>query len=225
MSDLNGKTVIVTGAAGALGSAVLAELSARGAKVAAIDMSDRAVEADVAFGGVDITREAAALDAVTRTAAALGPLHGLVNVAGGFVWETVMDGTIETWERMFHINLRTSLSMCRAFVGHAAERASIVNIGAGAARRAQAGMGAYTASKAGLEKLTEALAEEQKDRLIRVNAILPSIIDTPVNRADMPDAAFDRWVTPAQIAKVAAFLLSDDAGAITGALLPVSGRV
>src|SRR5262249_4477859 len=97
--------------------------------------------------------------------------------------------------------------------------------GAGAARRAQAGMGAYTASKAGLEKLTEALAEEQKDRQIRVNAVLPSIIDTPANRADMPGAAFDRWVTPAQVAKAVAFLLSDDASAITGALLPVSGRV
>jgi NAD(P)-dependent dehydrogenase (short-subunit alcohol dehydrogenase family) len=86
-------------------------------------------------------------------------------------------------------------------------------------------MGAYAASKAGVMRLTEALADELKDRHITVNAVLPSIIDTPANRADMPDAEFDRWVTPQALGRVVAFLLSDDAGAITGACLPVAGRV
>ncbi len=86
-------------------------------------------------------------------------------------------------------------------------------------------MGAYAASKAGVFKLTEALAEELKDRGITVNAILPTIIDTPPNRKDMPDADFSRWVKPEQIADVIVFLLSDKAQAITGALIPVAGRV
>ena len=104
-------------------------------------------------------------------------------------------------------------------------RASIVNIGAMGAVKAGAGMGAYAASKAGVTKLTEALAEELKDKGITVNALLPSIIDTPPNRADMPKADFDRWVKPEQLADVILFLVSDRASAITGALLPVTGRV
>jgi NAD(P)-dependent dehydrogenase (short-subunit alcohol dehydrogenase family) len=102
---------------------------------------------------------------------------------------------------------------------------SIVNIGAAGAVKAGMGMGAYAASKSGVAKLTESLAEELKDNGIRVNAVLPSIIDTPVNRADMPDAEYDRWVSPEALAKVIEFLLSDAATPITGALLPVTGRV
>ena len=101
----------------------------------------------------------------------------------------------------------------------------IVNIGAGAAFKAGAGMGAYAAAKAGVARLTEALAAELLDRGVTVNAILPSIIDTPPNRADMPDADFTRWVRPEQIAATIGFLLSADAQAITGASIPVTGRV
>jgi NAD(P)-dependent dehydrogenase (short-subunit alcohol dehydrogenase family) len=100
-----------------------------------------------------------------------------------------------------------------------------VNIGANAAIRAAAGMGAYAASKAAVARLTESLAEELKDKGITVNAVLPSIIDTPQNRTDMPDADFTRWVSPAQLAEVILFLLSDASAAVTGALLPVTGRV
>jgi NAD(P)-dependent dehydrogenase (short-subunit alcohol dehydrogenase family) len=101
----------------------------------------------------------------------------------------------------------------------------IVNIGAGAAGKAGAGMGAYAASKSGVLRLTEALSEETKDRGLTVNAVLPSIIDTLANRKDMPDADVSRWVTPEAIADVVAFLLSDAARAITGAGIPVMGRV
>jgi NAD(P)-dependent dehydrogenase (short-subunit alcohol dehydrogenase family) len=102
----------------------------------------------------------------------------------------------------------------------------IVNIGAGAAAsKAGVGMGPYSASKAGVAKFTEALADELKDHEITVNAVLPSIIDTPANRADMPDADFSRWVTTHAIADVIVFLLSEQARAMTGALIPVSGRI
>ncbi|MGL6113365.1 MAG: SDR family oxidoreductase, partial [Rubrivivax sp.] len=103
--------------------------------------------------------------------------------------------------------------------------ASIVNVGALAAQKAGAGMGAYAASKAGVARLTEAMAEEFKDRGLRVNAVLPSILDTPANRADMPDADVSRWVSPQALARVIAFLLSEDAAAVTGACIPVAGRV
>jgi len=100
----------------------------------------------------------------------------------------------------------------------------IVNVGAMAAMKAAAGMGAYAASKAGVAQLTEALADELKDQRITVNAVLPSTLDTPKNRLDMPQADFTRWVTPAQAAEVIAFLVSDKASAVTGALIPLTGR-
>jgi NAD(P)-dependent dehydrogenase (short-subunit alcohol dehydrogenase family) len=100
----------------------------------------------------------------------------------------------------------------------------IVNIGAEAAAKAGSGMGPYAAAKSGVARLTESLAEELKDRLITVNAILPSILDTPRNRADMPDADFTRWVAPAAIAELVVFLCSEQAGAITRALIPVTNR-
>ncbi|MNI55234.1 3-oxoacyl-[acyl-carrier-protein] reductase FabG [compost metagenome] len=104
-------------------------------------------------------------------------------------------------------------------------KGAIVNVGAAAATRAALGMGAYAASKAGVARLTEAFAEELKDQDVRVNAVLPSILDTPANRADMGDADAHRWVKPEALAEVIVFLLSDAADAITGATLPVTGRV
>jgi NAD(P)-dependent dehydrogenase (short-subunit alcohol dehydrogenase family) len=124
------------------------------------------------------------------------------------------------------MNLRTAVVCCKAVLPAMLERGTgcIINIGAGAAARAGAGMGAYTASKAGVQRLTESLSEEVKDRGITVNAILPGTIDTPRNRADMPDADFSRWVAPEAIAAVIVFLASDAARAVTGAAIPVLGR-
>ena len=229
---LQGKIVAITGAFGALGSAVVRGLLAEGAIVAAIDRTaaprDPATLAGAhLFGDVDLASDGGAAAALAAVASALGGLDAVVNIAGGFAWEPLADGQLATWDRMYQMNLRSAVATCQAALPHLFARGGgrIVNIGAAAAAKAGAGMGAYAASKAGVARLTEALAEELKDRGITVNAILPSTIDTPANRADMPKADTSRWVQPQQLADVIAFLLSDKASAVTGALLPVTGRV
>jgi NAD(P)-dependent dehydrogenase (short-subunit alcohol dehydrogenase family) len=227
--QLDGQVVAITGAFGALGSAVVRACIAEGAQVAAIDRAPapRApLEGAALFGDVDLASDAGASDVVAAIVARFGRLDALVNIAGGFRWEPLADGSLDTWNELYELNLRTAVAACRAALPHLpADRGRIVNIGAAGAVKAGAGMGAYAASKSGVARLTEALAEEQKARGITVNAVLPSIIDTPANRADMPKADFATWVQPAQLADVIVFLLSAKAQAITGALLPVTGRV
>jgi len=219
--------VAVTGAAGALGSKTVEILAAGGWTVVGIDLGEVASDGvALALGGVDLTDEAAVGVAAARIEKELGRLDGLVNIAGGFSWETVADGSVTTWDRLYAMNVRTALIASRALLPLLrASHGAIVNIGAAASVKAGVGMGAYAASKSGVARLTEALAEELKEEGVRVNAILPSIIDTPANRADMPDADVAKWVSPAQLAGVVAFLLSSDAMPITGALIPVTGRV
>ncbi|RJG54602.1 SDR family NAD(P)-dependent oxidoreductase [Sphingobium terrigena] len=219
--------VAVTGAAGALGRKAVEILAAAGWKVIGLDLGEVAPDGvALALGGVDLTDEAAMTAAAARIESEVGRLDGLVNIAGGFAWETVADGSVATWDKLYAMNVRTALIASRALLPLLrASQGAIVNIGAAASVKAGAGMGAYAASKSGVARLTEALAEELKDEGVRVNAILPSILDTPVNRADMPDADFTKWVSPAQLAGVVAFLLSADATPITGALIPVTGRV
>ncbi|MBD1555050.1 SDR family NAD(P)-dependent oxidoreductase [Pseudomonas typographi] len=230
--SLKDKVIIVTGGFGVLGSTLGRLLLERGARVALLDRAEAPaalldVEKLLCLGGVDLTGAAPAKSAVQRVAEHFGGVDGLVNVAGGFAWETVEAGSLETWDRLYQINLRTAVVTAQAALPQLllSGAGRIVNIGALAALKAGLGMGAYTASKAGVARFTEALAEELKDRNVTVNAVLPSIIDTPTNRADMPDADATRWVTPKALATVVAFLLSDDASAVTGACLPVSGRV
>ncbi|MBS0377565.1 MAG: SDR family NAD(P)-dependent oxidoreductase [Proteobacteria bacterium] len=225
--------VIVTGAFGALGVAVVRRFAADGARVGLIDRIavPEALRRD--YGGshqlrgdVDLSHEAAATAAIGALADALGGLDVLVNVAGGFQWQKLEEGTAAVWESMFTMNLKTAVVACRAALPLMLARGGgrIINIGAGAAARAAAGMGAYAASKAGIERLTESLAEELKDRGILVNSILPGTLDTPRNRADMPDADFGRWVAPDAVADVAAFLAGEQARAVTGAAIRVFGR-
>jgi len=229
--NLSGRVIAVSGGFGALGRAVAATLAGCGATVASIDFAAAPATGQTAgvhlYGGVDLTDEPAASSLMTRIVHDSGRLDGLINIAGGFHWEKLEGGALETWDSMYRINLRTAVVACKTALPFLVKSGNgrIVNIGAMGAIKAGAGMGAYAASKAGVAKLTEALAEELKDRGVTVNAILPSMIDTPRNRLDMPDADFSRWVAPSAIAEVIAFLLSDAAGAVTGALIPVAGRV
>lgn len=221
------RTVVVTGGFGILGSAVAAAFAAAGDRVARIDYapaSGEALPGGMDIGGVDLTDFAAAQKAVADIVAATGSIDILINVAGGFIWETLADGGSATWQRMFAMNAVTCVNMTKAALPELekAAKARIVNIGAGGAVMAAAGMGSYAASKSAVHKLTESLAAELSGKDITVNAILPSIIDTPTNRADMPDADFSQWVQPAAIADVILFLASAQARAITGALIPVT---
>ncbi|WP_116811627.1 SDR family NAD(P)-dependent oxidoreductase [Steroidobacter cummioxidans] len=229
--NLSGRKIVITGAFGALGSKVAVAVRAAGASVTCIDFSspDRAPESlrgCVLLGGVDLGIPDAAAAALRAAAKQMGGLDGLVNIAGGFRWEKIQGGGIATWDQLYGVNLRTAVNAVQAalpLVGK--EHGRIINVGAAASIKAGAGMGAYAASKAGVAKLTEALADELKDQGVCVNAILPSIIDTPANRADMPDADYARWVQPEQIADLVVFLLSNHSSAITGALIPIVGRV
>jgi NAD(P)-dependent dehydrogenase (short-subunit alcohol dehydrogenase family) len=224
---MQGKTIVVTGALGTLGRAAAVLAAARGAKVAMLDVAVRAgnpVPGALALA-VDLTKLDATTEAMRKVREATGRIDAVLNIAGGFVWQTVADGDEAAWERMFALNLKTAYNASRAALPHLIETSgAIVNVGANAALSAGAGMGAYTASKAGVHKLTESLAQEMKGR-VRVNAVLPSIIDTAPNRADMPKADFSTWVKAEDLAKVMLFLASDDARDVTGALLPVMGRV
>lgn len=227
------KTVIITGAFGTLGQAAVSVFAGAGYQVAAVDLhSEPPAALRQALGerllaneGCDLTDPGQAAAAVERVVAHWGGVDALLNIAGGFAWETLADGSPATWDRLYALNVKTCANMCRAAVPHLiASGGRIVNVGANAALKAAAGMGAYAAAKSGVHRLTEALAEELKGK-VAVNAVLPSILDTPPNRADMPQADFTTWVAPAALAEIILFLASEAAGPITGALLPVTGGV
>jgi NAD(P)-dependent dehydrogenase (short-subunit alcohol dehydrogenase family) len=226
------RVIAITGAFGVLGAAVARRFAATGARLGLIDRAgvppwaQQEFAAQVLLGEVNLSERAGAQAALDALAARAGGLDVLVNIAGGFRWQKLADGDLSVWEEMFAMNLKTAVNACRAALPHLEVRGGgrIVNIGAGAAARATAGMGAYTASKAGVERLSESLAEELKDRNVTVNTVLPGTIDTPRNRADMPKADFSRWVAPEAIADVIVFLASDAARAVNGAAIRVFGR-
>ena len=223
------KVVIVTGGFGVLGHAVAEAALAAGAFVAlpGREAEDKTPghERLLVLGGVDLTDFAAVTRAFETVATRFGKIDGLANIAGGFSWQTLGDGDLAGWTEQFRMNLLTAATAMKAALPYLREtHGAIVNVASAPAKKAGAGMGAYAASKAGVLRLTESVAEEEKNAGVRVNAILPTIIDTPRNRADMPKADFSRWVKPEDIAKIILFLLSDEAKAMTGAEILISGR-
>ncbi|RBP08244.1 NADP-dependent 3-hydroxy acid dehydrogenase YdfG [Roseiarcus fermentans] len=232
---VSGKTIVVTGAFGALGSAVAEAAVRQGASLAALDyaatpppgLAARLGPDALIVAGADLVSPEAAERAMDTVAARFGRIDALLNIAGGFVWETIADAPNDgAWDRMFAMNLKTALNAARAALPRlkASGAGRIVNVGAGAAVHAASGMAAYAASKAAVHRLTESLADELKLEGVTVNAVLPSTIDTAANRKAMPDADFSRWVAPADLAAVMLFLASDAARAVTGALIPVTGK-
>ena len=232
--EFNDRTVIVTGAAGNLGRAVVRAFAERGASVVAVDLRADALAAQ--FGADDVRQSLVAADLMrqdacdgvaTQALARFGRIDVLCNLAGGFRMGTPVHETPDaTWNVLFDVNVRSLLNMVRAVVPRMLERGEghIVNVGAYAALKGAAGMGAYCATKSVVVRVTEAMAAELRDRNINVNCVLPTTLDTPANRADMPDADPAKWVAPGDLAQTIVFLASPAARAIHGAALPVTGR-
>jgi NAD(P)-dependent dehydrogenase (short-subunit alcohol dehydrogenase family) len=232
---LSSRVIVVTGAFGALGRAVVHVAMRQGARVALLDISGN-VPADLmafdpatarVFSGVDVTSREAAQVVMAAVNNHFGCIDALINVAGGFRWQTVQDGDARTWEELYRLNVASALNASAAALPFLrnSKAGRIVNIGAAAALKSAAGMGPYAASKSAVHRLTESLAEEIKGTGMTVNAVLPSIIDTPANRREMPDADRSGWVDPVAVAAVILFLASEAASAVTGVLLPVTNRI
>jgi NAD(P)-dependent dehydrogenase (short-subunit alcohol dehydrogenase family) len=231
--NFDNKTVLITGAAGNLGRAVAQVFADNGARLALVGR--RIDSLRQAFGDETAQRLYVAADlmqpeqvgaAVGTVVERCGRIDVLCNLAGGFrMGDAVHDTPDATWDFLFDLNARTVLHMAHAVVPHMIERGGgrIVNVSAFAALKGTARMGAYAASKGAVIRLTETMAAELREQNINVNCVLPTTLDTPENRAAMPDADPARWVAPRDLASVIAFLASDAACAIHGAALPVTG--
>ncbi len=227
------KTVIVTGGAGALGREVVHWFNDRGAQVGVLDVNDAVLKSafpTVADGlhlvSCNLTQRDSCTEAVAKIQERFERIDILCNVAGGFLMgDPVHETSDATWDFLFDLNARSILNMSAAVVPFmlASGGGKVINVAARAALGGAALMGAYTASKAAVMRLTESMAQELRAKNINVNCVLPSLIDTPRNRQDMPNADYSRWVTPAQIASVIGFLASPDAAAVHGAGIPVDG--
>lgn len=233
--NFDGQVVVLTGASGNLGRAVARSFSDRGAQLVLLDRHPDRLGAGLTAGTrqpfmvqADLTRAGDASDAVAAALARFGRIDVLCDLAGGFrMGAPVHETTPETWDFLFDVNVRSVLHMSAAVVPVMLKGGGgrIVNVGAYAALRGGAGMGAYAASKASLIRITESMSAELREHRINVNCVLPTILDTPQNRADMPDADPMRWVAPPDLANAVMFLAWEGARAIHGVALPVTGLV
>jgi len=231
--DFNDRVVLVTGASGNLGRAVVRAFAERGTRLVLIDM--RRENLEQAFGAegerrlfapVNLLDQAQVEAAVEQTMVRFGRIDALANLAGAFRMGAPVHATSDAdWNFLFDVNTRTLLNMVRAVVPRMLQRGGgkVVNIGAFAAQRGAAQMGAYVAAKSAVIRLTESMAAELREKNINVNCVLPTTLDTPENRAAMPNVDPKRWVAPEDLANVIVFLCSDAARAIHGAALPVTG--
>ncbi|RKT43304.1 SDR family oxidoreductase [Thiocapsa rosea] len=236
MQEFSGKTVVVTGAAGNLGRATALAFARRGARLALIDLNADALQSaqndlpagcESAIFATDVLDGPAVAAMIAGVTDRFGAVHVLANIAGGFAMgPTIEETTDAQWDSLMDLNLRSVFNCCRAAIPRIPDGSDgrIVNISARAAVRGAGHMGPYCVSKAAVITLTESLAEELKQRGITVNCVLPGTLDTPQNRAAMPDADHDTWVPLDALADVILFLASDAARCVTGAAVPVYGR-
>lgn len=235
---LENRVAVVTGGTGALGRAVVRRLLSAGASVHATYRESHEADALRSYLGdaaakvtlheVDLTREKKLRDLYADVARKDKRFDVLANIAGGFGAGTIEDTSLEEWERMFAMNATTAFVSCRAAVPHMRERRAgrIVNVASGPAlHRGAAGMSAYAASKAAVLNLTYSLAQELAPDGITVNAIVPSILDTPANRKAMPDADTATWLRTEEIAEVVGFLASAAGGIVTGSALNLERQI
>ncbi len=236
MKKLEDKVAIVTGGTGGLGKAVVSVFLAEGALVLSTYRKDEELEecrtlmeeykTRVAFGKADVTKASHVSNVALKTIEKFSRIDILVNIVGGFTQSPLAGTDEEAWDRMMSMNLKSVFLCSKGVIPHMIRqgRGSIVNIASRPALKGSPGLAAYGASKAGVLNLTQSMAEELKEHNINVNAVIPGTIHTPANRNSMPDADFSRWVMPEDIAKVIAFLCSDDARAVSGAAVPVYGK-
>ncbi len=225
-AGLDGKHVVITGGVGALGQAVVQVFVAAGATCHLPVLGPAATNPAAGTrqtGDVDLTNEGA----VEAFYAGLPPLAASVHLAGGFQAKAIEATTRADLDLQIGLNLVTAFLCCRETIKAMRKSGGgrIVNVAARVVEAPPAGMAAYAASKAAVAALTRSLAEEVKGDGILVNAVLPSIIDTPANRAAMPNAKFDRWPKPAELAGTIRWLASAENALTSGALVPVYGRV
>jgi NAD(P)-dependent dehydrogenase (short-subunit alcohol dehydrogenase family) len=221
------RTVMVTGAAGHLGRAVAKSFADLGANLVLLDLREEPAGAHV-FLSVDLRSADSVRAAVAKALERFGRIDVLCNIAGVFRMGPPIHETKDAdWDFLFDVNAKSVLHTARAVVPAMLEAGGgkIVNVGAYAAQKGAAAMGAYAASKSAVIRITETMAAELREKNINVNCVLPTIIDTPDNRAAMPQADPRRWVAPQDLAAVIVFLASDAARAIHGAAIPVTGLV
>jgi NAD(P)-dependent dehydrogenase (short-subunit alcohol dehydrogenase family) len=231
---VRGRVVLVSGGTGALGQSICVAFLGAGATVCVpyvVPEEQKRLLARVAPGDaarlelahVDVTDEAAVNAHVAQITAKHHRLDALVNAVGGFAGGDLASTSLAEWNRMMTLNLTTAVVGCRAVLPEMTRSryGRIVNVASRAVVPPQGGFIAYTVSKAAVITLTQALAQEARPHGITVNAVLPSTMDTPANRAAMPDADRSGWVTTEAVARVIAFLASENAAAISGAAVPV----
>lgn len=233
---LKEKVAIVTGGTGALGRVIVSEFLKEGAKVICTYIVDEELRDvlpllsqfrdQIVFTKTNVIKQKQVERTVQKTLKRFGRIDILVNTVGGFAYAPVVETDEKTWDHMMNINLKSTFLCSKAVLPHMIKQnyGKIINISSRPALKGAAGVGAYGASKAGVLNLTEAIAEEVREYDINVNAILPSVIDTPANRKAMPEADFSKWVKPEEIARVVVFLASDESKPISGAGIPVFGK-
>lgn len=214
--------VIVTGADGALGRAVVTLFERRAARVASLARGIPSQAMPGRFAVADLADDASTANAVADAANWLGGIDALVHLAGGFSWHETATAPLALWRTMFEANVATAVSTVTAALPHFCDSGAIVFVGAASASPAGRGMGPYAAAKSGVARLAEALSVELAPRAIRANVVLPGIMDTPRNRADMPQADPAGWTSLAAVAEVLHFLCTDASRAINGASIPVA---